>query len=189
MTLIEILLFALSLGVDCFTVSVASGIILKRYNWPVFFKMAFFFGLFQGLMPLGGWFAAYRFAALIQDFDHWIAFFLLAGLGMKMIKEGCKENETVCFNPTRLKVILTLAVATSIDALAVGITFAFLQHNSFGAILMPAAIIGAASFLMSLAGCIIGVSFGRRFRFRMEVIGGIVLTGIGIRILIEHLFT
>ena len=187
MTLFETILFAISLGVDCFTVSIASGIILKRYNWPVFVKMAFFFGLFQALMPLIGWLAAFQFASLIQDYDHWIAFALLAFLGFRMIKEGCKNEEECIFIPTKLNVNLTLALATSIDPLAVGVTFAFMQMNGFKAVLGPISMIGIASFLMSLAGSIIGVTFGKRFRFRMEIVGGIVLIGIGTKILIEHL--
>lgn len=138
-------------------------------------------------MPLIGWLAAFQFASLIQDYDHWIAFALLAFLGIRMIKEGCKDEEECSFNPTKLKVILTLAVATSIDALAVGVTFAFMQMNGFKAVIGPVGMIGIASFLMSFAGSIIGVTFGKRFRFRMEIVGGIVLIGIGTKILIEHL--
>ena len=125
MSTFEIWLLAASLAIDCFTVSVASGIILRRIEWRTFFTMAFFFGFFQALMPPIGWSGANHFSHLIEAYDHWIAFGLLAFLGIRMIREYFKDSEECSFDPTRLKVILTLAVATSIDALAVGISFAF----------------------------------------------------------------
>ena len=105
-----------------------------------------------------------------------------------MIREHFKKEEERSFNPTRLKVILALAVATSIDALAVGISFAFTGYNSLGSLTLPLAAIGAASFLLSIIGCLIGVFCGRRFHCRVEIFGGIVLIGIGTKILVEHLF-
>ena len=130
MSTLEIWLLAVSLAIDCFTVSVTSGIILRRIQWRTFLKMAFFFGFFQALMPLIGWFGASRFNHLIESYDHWIAFALLAFLGIRMIREHFKDSEECSFDPTSLKVILTMAVATSIDALAVGISFAFTGFNS-----------------------------------------------------------
>ena len=117
MSTLEIWLLAVSLAIDCFTVSVTSGIILRRIQWRTFLKMAFFFGFFQALMPLIGWFGASRFNHLIESYDHWIAFALLAFLGIRMIREHFKDSEECSFDPTSLKVILTMAVATSIDAL------------------------------------------------------------------------
>ena len=131
MTTLEIWLLAVSLAIDCFTVSVTSGIILRRIQWRTFLKMAFFFGFFQALMPLIGWSGANHFSHLIEAYDHWIAFGLLAFLGIRMIREYFKDIEECSFDPTRLKVILTLAVATSIDALAVGISFAFTGYKHF----------------------------------------------------------
>ena len=125
MNLIETILLSVSLAIDCFTVSVTSGIILHRIQWGTFLRMAFFFGLFQALMPFLGWLGASRFQHLIEAYDHWIAFALLAFLGIRMIRAQFKEEETASFNPTSLKVTLALAVATSIDALAIGISFAF----------------------------------------------------------------
>ena len=189
MTAIEIWLLAVSLAMDCFTVSVTSGIILRRICRRTFFVMAFFFGLFQALMPLIGWFVASRFSHLIEDYDHWIAFGLLAFLGGRMIKESFSaEKDKCCFDPTRLKVVLALAVATSIDALAIGISFAFVGMSSFRSILYPITVIGFVSFVLSLAGSLIGVFFGKRFNLRMELWGGLVLIVIGIKILTEHLF-
>ncbi len=188
MSTFEIWLLAVGLAMDCFTVSITSGIILKRICWRTFLTMAFFFGLFQGLMPLIGWFAASRFSHLIEEYDHWVAFGMLALLGGRMIKESFNKEEESHFNPTRLKVILALAVATSIDALAVGISFAFIGIETFADILYPIGIIGLVSFVFSVVGCLIGACCGKRFNIRMELWGGIILILIGVRILIEHLF-
>ena len=188
MTNLEIWLLAVSLAMDCFTVSITSGIIMRRICWRTFFVMAFFFGLFQAVMPIIGGFAASRFSHLIEDYDHWIAFGLLAFLGGRMVKASFSNEDKCCFDPTNLKVVLTLAVATSIDALAIGISFAFVGMKSFASILSPIAIIGFTSFIISLLGSWVGVFFGKRFNLRMELWGGLVLIAIGVKILIEHLF-
>ena len=187
MTTLEICLLAVSLAMDCFSVSITSGIILRRVCMKVFLTIAFFFGLFQGIMPLIGWFGASHFYHLIEQFDHWIASGLLFFLGIRMIKESFnKEEEGHHFNPKRLLVILTLAVATSIDALAVGISFAFVGMNTWQDILFPIIIIGIVSFLFSILGCFIGVYFGKRINLRAELWAGIILIGIGVKILMEH---
>lgn len=188
MTNLEIWLLAVSLAMDCFTVSITGGIIVRRICWRTCLVMAFFFGLFQALMPLIGWYGASHFRHLIEQFDHWIAFGLLAFLGIRMIKEGLGDEDKCCFDPHKLKVILTLAVATSIDALAVGISFAFVGMNTFTDILGPIVIIGIVSFLLSVVGHLLGVSFGRVVqKFRPEVLAGVILIAIGVKILIEHL--
>ena len=187
MRLLEIWLLAVSLAIDCFTVSITSGIILHRIRWGIFLKMAFLFGLFQAAMPFLGWLGASRFNHLIETYDHWIAFALLAFLGIRMIREHFKDEEERSFDPTRMKVILTLAVATSIDALAVGISFAFTGFRTLSSLLYPLTAIGIASFVISLAGSLIGVFFGKRFNLRVEIFGGLVLIGIGVKILFEHL--
>lgn len=188
MTNLEIWLLAISLAMDCFTVSITGGIIVRRICWRTCLLMAFFFGLFQGLMPLIGWYGAGHFKHLIEHFDHWIAFALLAFLGIRMIREGMSNDNKCCFDPHKLKVMLTLAVATSIDALAVGISFAFVDMNTFMDILHPILVIGLVSFLLSIAGHLLGVSFGRLAqKFRPEVLAGVILICIGIKILIEHL--
>ena len=187
MSLAEIWLLAVSLAVDCFTVSVTSGIILHRIRWKTFLLMGFFFGLFQALMPFLGWLGASRFQHLIEAYDHWIAFALLAFLGIRMIIEGCKSEEEANFDPTQLKVLLTLAVATSIDALAIGISFAFVGIRSIASLTYPVVAIGITSFVLSLVGSLIGAYAGRKFKFRMEPVGGIVLICLGVKILLEHL--
>lgn len=187
MSILEIWLLAVSLAIDCFTVSITSGIILHRIRWGILLKMAFLFGLFQAAMPFLGWLGASRFNHLIETYDHWIAFALLAFLGIRMIREHFKDEEERSFDPTRMKVILTLAVATSIDALAVGISFAFTGFRTLSSLLYPLTAIGIASFVISLAGSLIGVFFGKRFNLRVEIFGGLVLIGIGVKILFEHL--
>ena len=187
MSILEIWLLAVSLAIDCFTVSITSGIILHRIRWGIFLKMAFLFGLFQAAMPFLGWLGASRFNHLIETYDQWIAFALLAFLGIRMIREHFKDEEERSFDPTRMKVILTLAVATSIDALAVGISFAFTGFRTLSSLLYPLTAIGIASFVISLAGSLIGVFFGKRFNLRVEIFGGLVLIGIGVKILFEHL--
>ena len=188
MYFVEVILLAVSLAIDCFTVSVASGAILKRTLWRTLLTMAFFFGLFHALMPFLGWLGASRFQHLIEEYDHWMAFGLLLFLGVRMLREGFRdEDDTQHFDPTRMRTILSLAVATSIDALAVGISFAFAGYPSVGQLGVPLLAIGLASFVLSVAGFLIGVFFGRRFHFRMEIFGGLVLIGIGVKILLEHL--
>ncbi len=188
MTTLEIWLLAVSLAMDCFTVSVTSGIIMRRISWRIFFVMAFFFGSFQAIMPLIGWFTASRFSHLIEDYDHWIAFGLLAFLGVRMIREAVGNEEKRGFDPTDIKVVTMLAVATSIDALAIGISFAFLGIASIYSVAFPVSVIGFVSFAFSMAGSLIGVFFGKRFNLRMGVWAGVVLILIGTKILIEHLF-
>ena len=190
MTTIEIWLLAVGLAMDCFAISIASGIMLKRTLRRPMLMMAFFFGLFQAGMPLIGWACASTFSHLIEDVDHWIAFGILAFLGVRMVRESFKEEE--CrqdFDPTRLKVVLMLAVATSIDALAVGVSFAFLGMKSVAAILPPVGIIGFVSFALSLVGLMFGIRFGCGIarRLKAERWGGVILVLIGLKILIEHL--
>lgn len=191
MTNLEIWLLAIGLAMDCFAISIASGIILKRVRLRPMLTMAFFFGLFQGLMPLLGWRFANAFSSMIESFDHWVAFFILAFLGGRMIVESFKEED--CrheYDPTRLKVILALAVATSIDALAVGISFALLGFRQLSDVLPSIGIIGLVSFVLTLTGLVIGIRFGCGIarKLRAELWGGIILVLIGVKILIEHLF-
>lgn len=190
MTAIETWLLAVGLAMDCFAISIASGILLKRTFWRPMLTMAFFFGFFQALMPLIGWACASMFSHLIEDVDHWIAFAILTFLGGRMVLESFKEeNCRQDFDPTRLKVVLMLAVATSIDALAVGVSFAFLGMKSIAIILSPVGIIGFVSFALSWIGLMFGIRFGCGFarRLKAERWGGIILILIGLKILIEHL--
>ena len=171
MTNLEIWLLAVGLAMDCFAVSIASGIIMKRIQMRSMLTMAFFFGLFQALMPLLGWICASTFSHLIESIDHWIAFGIL-------------------YDPTQLKVVLALAVATSIDALAIGVSFAFLGIKGISGILSPIGVIGFVSFILSMIGLFFGIRFGCGIarKLHAELWGGIILVLIGTKILIEHLF-
>ena len=188
MTTLEIWLLAVSLAIDCFSVSVASGGILKKIRWGTFLLMAFLFGFFQAMMPFLGWSGASFFQEMIREYDHWVSFALLAFIGVRMIKESFEDEEERSFNPSSLKVMLTLSVATSIDALAVGISLAFTGYETLGSLAFPLFAIGLASFVLSVAGCLIGVYVGKKLNIKMEIFGGLVLIGIGVKILIEHLF-
>ena len=191
MTGLEIWLLAIGLAMDCFAVSIASGIILKRVRMRPMLIMALAFGFFQALMPLLGWIGASFFSHLIENIDHWIAFAILAFLGGLMVLESFKDED--CrheFDPTSLKVVSALAVATSIDALAVGVSFAFLGVRSFSSILPSIGIIGFVSFALSFVGLMFGIRFGCGIarKLRAELWGGVILIIIGTKILIEHLF-
>lgn len=188
---LEIWLLAVGLSMDCFAISIASGILLKRTLWRPMLTMAFFFGLFQAIMPLLGWIGASTFSHLIESLDHWIAFIILAFLGGRMVRESFKDEDCKKeYDPKSLKVVLALAVATSIDALAIGVSFAFLGMRDFSEILAPISIIGFVSFIMSLIGLLFGIRFGCGIarKLRAELWGGIILIIIGTKILIEHLF-
>ena len=191
MTGLEIWLLAIGLAMDCFAVSIASGIILKRVRMRPMLIMALAFGFFQALMPLLGWIGASFFSHLIENIDHRIAFAILAFLGGRMVLESFKDED--CrheFDPTSLKVVSALAVATSIDALAVGVSFAFLGVRSFSSILPSIGIIGFVSFALSFVGLMFGIRFGCGIarKLRAELWGGVILIIIGTKILIEHLF-
>ncbi len=189
MTHIEIWLVALALAMDCFAVSMASGIIFKRVVPRQMTAMVLLFGLFQALNPLLGWLGAELCRELIESVDHWIAFAILGFLGVRMIIDSFKDEEEKRFNPRRFKVILTLAVATSIDALAVGISFSCMGYSSLPSLIYPLVAIGIVSSAMTALGLFLGVRFGKAFagRLRAELWGGIILIAIGVKVLIEHL--
>jgi putative Mn2+ efflux pump MntP len=182
MEFITILVIAIGLSFDTFAVSVSSGVILPRINFREGISIAIVLAFFQALMPLIGWGAGKTVVNLFRDFDHWIAFILLAVLGVKMIYESFgKEGEKL--NPLQLKVRISMAIATSIDALVVGFSFAFLEYK----ILFSTLIIGSVTFLVSMLGLLFGKKVGARLGKRMEVAGGIILIAIGLKILIEHM--
>lgn len=189
MSLLDIFFLALALAMDCFTVSLVSGVIVRRYILSVMLRLAVLFGLFQALMPFIGWLATSYFSSYIESVDHWIAFVLLAFLGGKMIKDSFGNEEEQHFDPTNIGSQLLFAVATSIDALAVGISFACLGYKNMQQLSVPLIIIGACSFVMSLLGYALGVVFGKSIvkRLKPELVGGIILLLIGFRILYEHL--
>lgn len=185
----EILLLALALAMDCFTVSVVCGVLVRRIKAGLMFRLAFLFGFFQALMPFAGWLLTSRFSTYLEAVDHWIAFGLLFIIGIEMIADSFKPEEGKTIDPYGVKSELLLAVATSIDALAIGISFACTGYNELGQLWTPLAFIGAASFVMSLVGFGLGVRFGDTVtrRVKPEIAGGLILIGIGIKILIEHL--
>ena len=188
MTLLDLILLSVALAMDCFTVSITSGLIQHRLVMRTMLITAFMFGLFQALMPMIGWLGISSFSDALERWDHWIAFGLLAFLGGRMIMSGLKTNqEEKTFDPSRFSTTITMAIATSIDALAVGLSFGCSGYNTFASIILPVIIIGIGSFLFSVAGFVIGAYAGKRINFPVEIIGGIILIGIGIKILIEHL--
>jgi putative Mn2+ efflux pump MntP len=185
MGIAEIILIAIGLSMDAFAVSITIGIAVKKTGIKEMLIPGIYFGFFQALMPLIGFFAGTRFAYRIQHLDHWVAFILLGFIGGKMIKDSfSREEEKDKEFSFGLSTMLMMAIATSIDALAVGITFAFFAINIFLAI----AIIGFTTFCISAAGVKIGNLFGTRFKSRAELIGGIFLVLLGVKILVEHLF-
>lgn len=185
MSILELFLIGVGLSMDAFAVAICQGLAMSRLNWRRAGVIAAFFGGFQAAMPLLGWALGSRFAVYIQELDHWAAFLLLGLIGANMVREALgPEEETPCDGgELDLRRLLVLAVATSIDALAVGITFAFL-----GVSILPAVgLIGLTTFLFSAAGVKVGSVFGARYRSQAELAGGIVLILMGAKILLEHL--
>lgn len=186
----DLVLLSVALAMDCFTVSLMSGVILRRAVTAAILRMALLFGLFQAAMPLAGWLATAHFRQYLEAVDHWIAFGLLAFIGGKMIWESIAGDDSEpSFNPLRLRTQLLLAVATSIDALAVGISMACLGYDHITALTLPLVMIGTASVVLSIAGYWLGVRFGRIVarRIKPELIGGLVLVFIGIKVLLSHI--
>lgn len=183
----KILVIALGLSMDAFAVSVASGATMKRLHIPDAVKMGLFFGGFQALMPALGWAAGLSMKAFISDWDHWLAFFLLSAVGGKMVYEAFKiKEEEDCAGrncPFDTGTLTVLAIATSIDALAVGLTFSLLQVS----IVAPVLTIGLVTFLMSVAGVRLGSAGGHFFEHKMEAAGGFLLIGMGLKLLLSHL--
>ncbi|MBW2554968.1 MAG: manganese efflux pump [Deltaproteobacteria bacterium] len=184
MDAITIIAIAFGLAMDAFAVSITSGITIKNLKINNALKIALFFGLFQAIMPLVGWLAGLSLKDFISEIDHWIAFGLLSFIGCKMIYESItvQSNEKQ-IDPLNVYVLLMLSVATSIDALAVGVSFAFLKVS----IVTPVIIIGTVTFLLSYLGVYIGDRIGHFFENKIEIAGGLLLIGIGLKILIESL--
>ena len=187
MTFPEILLIAIGLAMDATAVSLAASFNLRRVNPRQVFRFAFHFGLFQALMPVLGWLLGSTFAGYIQAWDHWLAFALLALIGGKAVWEAVRSGagDAECPDPTRGGSLVMLSVATSIDALAVGLSFAMLEVSVW----YPAVVIGVVTAALSMAGMLLGCRIGNRCGRWAGLLGGIVLVGIGVKILIEHLVT
>ena len=187
MDLIELCFIAVGLSMDAFAVSICKGLACREQNLRNNLLAGLYFGGFQGLMPAIGWLLGVRFSEAITSIDHWIAFVLLSFIGGSMIREsrsGAEEEELdASFG---FRAMLPLAVATSIDALAVGVSFAFLGMTG-REILGAAALIGAVTFVLSAVGVRVGSVFGSRFKSRAELCGGVILIFIGLKILLEHL--
>ena len=184
MTIFELIVIAAGLSMDAFAVSICKGLSVRRLRPRHNIICGVYFGGFQALMPVAGWLLGRQFESLIKSIDHWIAFALLVLIGANMIREAVKNEEENLNDSFSPKTMLPRAVATSIDALAVGVTFAFLDV----AIVPAVSIIGVTTFIFSVAGVKIGNVFGAKYKSKAELVGGIVLVAMGIKILIEHLF-
>ena len=183
MDILHILFIATGLAADAFAVSVSSGAIIERLRLRHAMRIALFFGFFQGMMPWIGWKVGNLAEGMIQTLDHWLAFVILSAVGARMIYESRHQgNVDKTIDPLNIYILFSLAIATSIDALAVGLTFSFLNTS----ILEPVLIIGLVTFVLSLAGTYVGKHFGHVFEDKIELAGGVILIGIGARILIEH---
>ena len=179
----ELLILAIGLAMDAFAVAVCKGLSLRTLKLQQALLVGVWFGLFQALMPALGWLLGSAFSGLVQSVDHWVAFVLLSIIGGNMIREGLQGDDENCDPSLSFGVMLLLAVATSIDALAVGITFAFLNVS----ILLAVALIGVVTFTISAVGVKMGNLFGARYKSKAEFFGGAVLILIGLKILLEHL--
>ncbi len=179
-----ILGLAVGLAMDALAVAVATGLLLGRPNHGHVLRLAFHFGLFQFLMPVVGWLAGRTVEVYIREVDHWVAFGLLAFVGGKMLWEACRHgDEARAGDPTRGWMLLVLSIATSVDALAVGLSMAFLHVS----IWLPSVVIGLVAFAFTAAGVVLGARVGRTLGRWPEVVGGVVLLAIGAKILAEHL--
>ncbi len=184
MDLISLISISIALSMDAFSVSICKGLATKRFSLKTAFLCGLWFGGFQALMPLIGYFLGAQFEHFITNIDHWIAFVLLSIIGINMIREALGESTSQQDDGTNFSTMLILAIATSIDAFAVGVTFAFLKVNIWKSVLL----IGITTFIFSFFGVKIGNIFGSRYSKISEIAGGTILIILGIKILIEHLF-
>ena len=180
---ITTLLIALGLAMDSFSVAIANGLATKTFKITKALKISAFFGFFQAIMPIIGWYAGVHILDLISDFDHWVAFFLLTFIGSRMIYESIRKESTRLTSSLSIKVLLMLSIATSIDALAVGLSLSLLKVS----IIIPAIVTGVVTFSLSFFGVYLGGRFGRALKNRVESLGGLILVAIGLKILLEHL--
>ncbi|NMB49674.1 MAG: hypothetical protein GX997_04325 [Bacteroidales bacterium] len=181
----SIIIIGIGLAMDCFAVSVSKGVCVKKLHIIPTLVMAFLFGFFQAAMPLIGYCTGLNFMEIIKKSDHWIAFGMLALIGGKMLFEGIKKQNTKCqpeINPFSFLKLISLALATSIDALATGIIFVPYPQVIWKSV----AIIGLISFIFSISGMIIGIRLGKDLHLKVEILGGLILIGIGLKILLEH---
>ena len=180
---IEILLISIGLAMDAFAVSVCKGLAMKKMSWKKAIIIGLYFGIFQAVMPVIGYFLGTTFEKFITYVDHWVAFILLVGIGINMVKEAFNKESENRNDNVDMKTMLVLSIATSIDALAIGITFACLKIH----IVMPVITIGLITFIISVIGVKIGNQFGDKYGKKAEIMGGVILILLGIKILLEHL--
>ena len=183
MGILEVVLVAIGLAMDAFAVSICKGLSMKKMSWKKAIIVGGYFGIFQGLMPVIGYFLGTTFENLVTKIDHWIAFGLLVFIGINMLKEAFGKDCENCNDNVDFKTMLVLAIATSIDALAVGITFAFLKTN----IVLASILIAIITFVVCIIGVKIGNKFGDKYERKAETVGGLILIFMGIKILLEHL--
>lgn len=186
MTFLEILLIAAALAMDAFTVAMAVGLHLScngRITRRQYFRLGFHFGFFQFLMPILGWLAGTTVRTYIESFDHWIAMGLLSYIGIKMIREAGRDEDYECKDPTKGMSLIVLSVATSIDALAMGLSLAILGVG----IIFPSVVIGVVACVFTVIGLSLGCKIGLKWRARIAWLGGLILIGIGLKVLSEHL--
>jgi manganese efflux pump family protein len=184
MDFITLLLIAIGLTFDTFAVSISTGLVANNIRFWQATKVATVLAFFQALMPLIGWFIGSQLKLLIAEYDHWVAFGLLTAIGLKMILESFKKEEnSKNFDPFKPMVLVGMAIATSIDALIVGVSFALIDVN----IVLSVGIIGFATYVVAMLGMLFGKNAGKWFGKKMEILGGLILIGIGIKILMEHL--
>ena len=183
MSLMELFLIAVGMSMDAFAVSVCKGLSVRKATVKHALCVGLYFGGFQALMPLIGYLLGTQFESVITSVDHWIAFGLLAFIGGNMIREALSREEEKLDDSFSFRTMMTLAVATSIDALAMGVTFAFLRVDIVPAVLL----IGATTFVLSAVGLKVGNVFGAKYKARAELFGGVVLVLMGLKILLEHL--
>ena len=187
MSICSIFLIALALAMDAFAVSISSGITISRMHLRLRHALliASFFGAFQGIMPFIGWHVGHGIKPFIAGWDHWIAFLLLFAVGAKMIFDACTGSQNdKRSDPLNIYVLFVLSIATSIDALAVGLTLSLVNLS----IIFPVLVIGAITFVMSFIGTYLGSIFGHLFERKVEIVGGLMLIGIGVKILVQHIF-
>lgn len=183
MSIVEIILIGIGLAMDAFAVAVCKGLSMKKIKVKNCTIVGGYFGIFQGLMPVVGFILGVSFQEIITKVDHWVAFILLGVIGLNMIRESLSKENNNSNDKVDFKTMLPLAIATSIDALAIGITFAFLKVN----IILAATIITITTFLISFVGVIVGNKLGNKLEKKAEMFGGIILVIIGLKILLEHL--
>ena len=183
MSTYELFIIAVGLSMDALAVAICKGLSMAKMSWRKGIIVGLWFGGFQALMPLIGYLLGAQFESKITAFDHWIAFILLGLIGGNMIREGVSGDEEKTDDSVSIKSMLPLAIATSIDALAVGVTFAFLRVN----IAYAVSFIGVITFLLSTVGVKVGNVFGARYKSKAEIAGGVILILMGLKILIEHL--